>query len=218
MSEQPRYIKQAPMHVGPVILEGTRVRLIPMTRDHVSSLWKAGNFPAIWEHTGTSPIKSLEDMQRYVNTALAEQADDRAIPFVTTDRGSGDVIGTTRFANISRTDHRMEIGWTWLRPDRQRTGANGEAKSLMLRQAFDGWGALRVEIKTDVRNLRSRSAIERIGGMYEGTFRQHMVVREGRVRDTVYYSILDIDWRNPEHRAYQNAVSYGITPKPERVV
>jgi RimJ/RimL family protein N-acetyltransferase len=189
-----------------------------MTRAHVPALWKAGNFPEIWEHTGTFPIRCAADMQRYVDTALAEEAADRAIPFVTTDPTTGEVVGTTRFANMSLPDHRVEIGWTWLRPDRQRTGVNGEAKSLMLRHAFEVWGALRVEIKTDVRNLRSRAAIERAGGMYEGVFRQHMVVREGRVRDTVYYSILDIDWRNPEHRAYQNAVSYGITPNPERVV
>ncbi|MEO9227173.1 MAG: GNAT family protein, partial [Gemmatimonadaceae bacterium] len=88
----------------------------------------------------------------------------------------------------------------------------------MLQHAFDVWGALRVEIKTDVRNARSRAAIERIGGTCEGIFRQHMVVRDGRVRDTVYYSITDVDWRDPNHRAYKNAVSFGITPKPERVV
>jgi len=218
MSEQLRYIEPVPMHIGPVILEGTRVRLIPMTQDHVAAMWKAGNHPEIWQHTGTFPIRSLDDMQRYVDVALAEQAADRAVPFVTTDPATGEVIGTTRFANISLPDHRVEIGWTWLRPDRQRTGANGEAKSLMLRHAFDEWGALRVEIKTDVRNTRSRAAIERIGATYEGTFRQHMVVREGRVRDTVYYSIMDTDWRDPNHRAYINAVSYGVTPKPERVV
>ncbi len=218
MNEQPRYIEQIPMRIGPVILEGTRVRLIPMMREHVAAMWKAGNFPEIWEHTGTFPIRSLEDMQRYVDVALAEQTAGHAVPFVTTDPTTGEIIGTTRFANISAPDHRVEIGWTWLRPDRQRTGANGEAKSLMLRQAFDEWGALRVEIKTDVRNARSRAAIERIGGTYEGVFRQHMVVREGRVRDTVYYSIIDTDWRDPNHRAYRNAVSYGVIPKPERVV
>ena len=218
MSEQPRYVEQVPLKIGPVTLEGRRVRLVPMTPDHVDALWHAANFPEIWEHTGTNPIRSIDDMKRYVGVAMAELADGRALPFVTTDPVTGEVIGSTRFANISAADRRVEIGWTWMRPDRQRTGVNGEAKSLMLRHAFDEWGALRVEIKTDVRNARSRAAIERIGGMFEGVFRQHMVVREGRVRDTAYYSITDIDWRDPHHRAYKNAVSYGITPKPESVV
>ncbi|MEO6865946.1 MAG: GNAT family protein [Gemmatimonadaceae bacterium] len=218
MSDQPRYVEQVPMHIGPVILEGARVRLIPMTRDHVDAMWAAGNFPEIWEHTGTLPIKSRDDMKRYVEAAMIERDDGRALPFVSTDPKTGEVIGSSRFANISVHDRRLEIGWTWLRPDRQRTGVNGEAKSLMLQQAFDGWRALRVEIKTDVRNTKSRAAIERIGATYEGIFRQHMVVREGLVRDTVYYSITDIDWRDPNDRVYKNAISYGITPKPERVI
>ena len=218
MAEQARYVKQVPMTIGPVTLEGQRVRLIPMTRDHVDALFKAANFPAIWEHTGTFPIKTVDDMRRYVDVAFAERDAGHAIPFVTTDPATGEVIGSTRFANVNLRDHRVEIGWTWMRPDRQRTGVNGEAKSLMLRHAFETWGALRVEIKTDVRNARSRAAIERIGGTCEGIFRQHMIVRDGRVRDTVYYSITDKDWRNPNHRAYQNAVSFGITPKLEATV
>ncbi|HXF24362.1 MAG TPA: GNAT family protein [Gemmatimonadaceae bacterium] len=218
MTDATRYVEQIPMHVGPVTLEGQRARLIPMTRDHVDALFRAADFPAIWEHTGTRPIKTVDDMRRYVDVALAEAAAGTAVPFVTTDPVTGEIIGSTRFANMSLADHRVEIGWTWMRPDRQRTGVNGEAKAMMLRQAFDVWGALRVEIKTDVRNTRSRAAIERIGGLYEGTFRQHMVVRDGRVRDTVYYSIMDYDWRDPNHRAYKNAVSYGIMPNPEPLV
>jgi N-acetyltransferase len=207
MTDATRYVEQVPMHVGPVTLTGQRARLIPMTRDHVDALFRAADFPAIWEHTGTRPIKTVDDMRRYVDVALAEEATGTAVPFVTTDPVTGEIIGSTRFANMSLADHRVEIGWTWMRPDRQRTGVNGEAKAMM-----------RVEIKTDVRNTRSRAAIERIGGLYEGTFRQHMVVRDGRVRDTVYYSIMDYDWRNPNHRAYRNAVSNGITPNPEPLV
>ncbi|HEY8309094.1 MAG TPA: GNAT family protein [Gemmatimonadaceae bacterium] len=218
MSDQSRYIKPVPLKIAPVLLEGKRVRLVPMTPEHVDALWEAAKFPEIWSHTGTLPMNSVDDVRCYVGVALAERDAGTALPFVTTDPVTSEVIGSTRFANISLSDHRVEIGWTWLRPDRQRTGANGEAKSLMLRQAFDVWGALRVEIKTDVRNTRSRAAIERAGGMFEGIFRQHMVVREGRVRDTVYYSITDLDWRNPNHRAYQNAESYGITPNPEPIV
>lgn len=218
MADDARYIEQVPMHVGPVTLEGRRARLIPMTRDHVDALFRAADFPSVWEFTGTRPIRTVDDMRRYVDVALAEQATGTAVPFVTTDPVTGEVIGSTRFANMHLADHRVEIGWSWMHPDRWRTGVNGEAKAMMMRQAFDVWGALRVEIKTDVRNTRSRSAIERIGGLYEGTFRQHMVVRGGRVRDTAYYSIMDYDWRDPNHRAYKNAVANGITPNPERLV
>ncbi|MFI5239968.1 MAG: GNAT family N-acetyltransferase [Gemmatimonadales bacterium] len=206
------------MTIGPVTLEGRMVRLIPMTPEHVDGLFAAANFPALWELTGTFPIKTVDDMRRYVNVAMAERDSGMAIPFVSTDPVTGEVVGSTRFANIDLIDHRVEIGWTWIRPDRQRTGVNGEAKSLMLQHAFDTWGALRVEIKTDVRNARSRAAIERLGAKCEGVFRQHKVVRDGRVRDTVYYSIIDTEWRDPNHRAYQNAVSFGITPRSAPVV
>jgi RimJ/RimL family protein N-acetyltransferase len=207
-----------PVRVEPVTLEGRLVRLVPLEREHIAALLGAASFPSIWELTGTHPLLDVVRMTEYVDSALADRAAGRAIPFATTDPTTGEVIGATRFANISAADRRVEIGWTWMRPDRQRTGVNGEAKVLMLRQAFDEWGALRVEIKTDARNARSRAAIERIGGTCEGIFRQHMIVRDGRVRDTAYYSIIDVDWRDPGHRAYQNAASYGITPSREPIV
>jgi N-acetyltransferase len=217
MTEHVRYVEQSPMRVGPVTLEGNRVRLIPMTLDHVEALFRAANFPEIWEHTTTQPMETVADITAYVETALAGQAAGHTIPFVTTDRATGEVLGSTRFADISPNDRHLAIGWTWLRPDRQHTGINGEAKALMLQQAFDVWGALRVEIRTDVRNVRSRAAIERIGGTYEGTLRQHMIV-DGRVRNTAYYSVIDTDWRDPGHRAYRNAVSYDIIPKAEPLI
>ena len=214
MSDQARYVEQFPLIVGQVTLPGRRVSLVPMQPAHAEALWDAANFPAIWELTGTSPMRSLDDIRRYMAIALTERDAGTALPFVTTDTRSGEIIGSTRFANISAADRRVEIGWTWLRPDRHRTGANGEAKALMLQHAFDRWGALRVEIKTDVRNARSRAAIERLGASFEGVHRQHMIVRDGRVRDTVYYSVLDTEWRDAAHRAHQVALTYGITPAP----
>ena len=217
MTEHVRYVEQSPMRVGPVTLEGSRVRLIPMTLDHVEALFEAADFPEIWEHTTTQPMETVADIRAYIQTALAEQAAGQTIPFVTTDPKTGEVLGSTRFADITPHDRRLAIGWTWLRPDRQRTGVNGEAKALMLQQAFDVWGALRVEIRTDVRNTRSRAAIERIGGTHEGTLRQHMIV-DGRVRNTAYYSVIDTDWRDPNHQAYRNALSYGIIPSAEPLI
>lgn len=217
MTEEVRYVEQLPMRVGPVTLEGHHVRLIPMTLDHVEALFRAADFPEIWEHTSTLPMVTVADMKAYVGVALVEQAAGQAIPLVTVDPVTGEVIGATRFADIDVADRRLAIGWTWLRPDRQHTGINGEAKALMLQQAFDAWGVLRVEIRTDVRNARSRSAIERIGGTYEGTLRQHMIV-DGRVRNTAYYSVIDTDWRDPNHRAYMHALSHGITPRANPLV
>ncbi len=212
-----RHVATEPMKVEPVTLEGRIVRLEPMRREHAPALFQAANFPDLWRWTATTPILSMDEMDHYMDIAFAEQAAGRALPFVTVDRASGEIIGSTRFANISAVDRRIEVGWSWLRPDRHRTGANGEAKTLLLQHAFDVWGALRVEIKTDVLNTRSRKAIERLGATFEGVFRQHMVVR-GRVRNTAYYSIIDTDWRDPSHPAYQHAVANGITPCAEPVV
>lgn len=206
-----RYVDPAPMCPEPAALEGRIVRLVPMASSHVVALREAADFPDIWAWTAAGPVHTLEDARAYVDFALGEQAAGRVIPFVTFDRATDELIGSTRFMNISAPDRRVEIGSTWIRPDRQRSGANSEAKVLMLQLAFDAWGALRVEFKTDAFNTRSSAAIERIGGTYEGTLRQHMVVR-GRVRDSMYYSILDSEWRDPSHRTHQLALRHGITP------
>ncbi|MDQ2890757.1 MAG: GNAT family N-acetyltransferase [Gemmatimonadota bacterium] len=211
MSDDARFVARGPMLVRRVTLEGQKVALRPMTAGDVSDLFRAARFPEIWEHTATAAIETEGDMTAYVATALAEESRGESLPLVLIDPVTRQVVGASRFANISPADRRLAIGWSWLRPDRHGTGMNGEAKALMLQQAFDGWGALRVEIRADVLNGRSRSAIERIGGTYEGTLRQHMIVR-GRVRDTAYYSVIDLDWRDPAHRAYANALRYGITP------
>ena len=103
-------------------------------------------------------------------------------------------LGSSRYLNIRDKDRGLEIGWTWLGQKAQRTPVNTEAKLLLLSQAFDDFGAYRVELKTDARNLRSQAAIERIGGTREGVFRRHMMAQHGFVRDTVYYSIIDAEW------------------------
>jgi RimJ/RimL family protein N-acetyltransferase len=208
-----RHVDPSPMRPAPTTLEGQIVRLVPMARTHVAAIRAAADFPEIWAWTAAGPVHTLADAEAYVDFALSEQAAGRVIPFVTFDRTSGELIGSTRFMNISAPDRRVEIGSTWIRPDRQRSGANREAKMLMLQLAFDVWGALRVELKTDTFNTQSAAAIERIGATYEGTLRQHMVVR-GRVRDSMYFSILDTEWRDPSHRTHQLALRYGITPAP----
>jgi N-acetyltransferase len=169
-----------------------------MTLGHVDALARIGLEAELWRWTPTA-VTSLDDMRTYVSTALSELQCGLALPFVVIDRASGLVIGSTRYANISATHRRLEIGWTWLAPIHQRTGANTEAKLLLLTHAFETLGTIRVEFKTDVLNQKSRQALLRIGAVEEGTFRKHIITDSGRVRDTVYFSILDTEW--PDIRA-----------------
>lgn len=169
------------------------MRLAPMEPGHVDALWAAAQDPRIWEFS-SAVIRSADECRRYVETALAWQAASTAVPFVTIAQASGEVIGSTRFANIDRDHRRAEIGWTWIHPTWWRTAINTEAKYLMLRHAFEVWHCMRVELKTGHMNVRSQVAIERIGGVREGTLRKHMVQPDGSTRDSVYFSILDDEW------------------------
>lgn len=182
----------------PVVLEGTVVRLVPMERSHLFALADVGLDPSLWTLIPT-PVTDLEEMQRWLEEALRQQATGTALPFVTVERASGTVVGSSRFAAWEPEHRRIEIGWTWIAPRWQRSAVNTEAKLLMLRHAFETLGCLRVELKTDALNMRSRAAILRLGAREEGTFRKHMVTRQGRVRDTVYFSITNDEW--PEVRA-----------------
>ena len=183
-----------PMKIEPVVLRGSIVRLEPLTIDHVAALARIGLEPALWRWV-PNQVHTPEDMQAYVLTALDEQRRGVSLPFVIIDQASDQMIGSTRYANIERGHRRLEIGWTWLTPSHQRSGANTEAKLLLLTHAFDVLGAMRVELKTDSLNQKSRTAIARLGAVEEGTFRNHMIIPStGRVRHTVYYSIIDAEW------------------------
>jgi RimJ/RimL family protein N-acetyltransferase len=186
------------MKVEPVTLRGRTVRLEPLSIDHVESLCRVGLEPDLWRWIPT-PVSTAEEMHAYVATALEEQRRGVSLPFAIVEQGSSLVIGSTRYANIEPADRRIEIGWTWLTSTHQRTGANTEAKFLLLTHAFEALGAIRVEFKTDALNQVSRTAILRLGAVEEGTFRKHRITASGRVRDTVYFSIIDTEW--PEIKA-----------------
>jgi RimJ/RimL family protein N-acetyltransferase len=186
------------MRIEPVTLEGRHVRLEPLDDTHFKGLCAIAFDEALWQLQVT-PMRDREDLRQYVAIARADQLRGSALPFATIDRSSGQVIGSTRFANIERTHRRVEIGWTWIARPWQRTAANTEAKLLMLTHAFERWGCIRVELKTDVLNEQSRRAIRRIGAKEEGILRSHMQAWNGRRRDSVYFSILDHEW--PEVRA-----------------
>jgi len=182
------------MHTpAPVTLTSPDVRLEPLTQAHAPALARVGLDPALWGWI-PNPITSADAMQAYVMTALAEQQRGVSVPFAIVDAATDEVIGSTRFANIDVPNRRLEIGWTWLARHHQRTRANTTAKRLLLGHAFDTLNANRVELKTDVLNEKSRNAIARIGGVQEGIFRQHVVCASGRIRDTVYFSILASEW------------------------
>jgi N-acetyltransferase len=181
--------------VLPVTLEGSVVRLEPVRREHAESFWNVAkdDLEDIFRWIPYS-MKVREDFERLVEKAFQEQERGESVVFATTDRASGRTVGSTRFMNIDRANRRVEIGSTWIAPAWQRTAINTEAKYLMLRQAFEVWGCVRVELKTDALNEKSRNAILRIGAKEEGTLRRHVVTWTGRIRDSVYFSILDDEW------------------------
>lgn len=181
------------MPVTPVTLEGRFVRLEPLSMNHLAPLCVVGLDPELWR-MGLSVIESQDDMTSYIATALQWQSEGTALPFVTIERSSGTVVGSTRFANIDRMHRRVEIGWTWIARPWQRTPINTEAKYLMLTHAFETLGCIRVELKTDSMNEKSRNAMLRIGAKEEGTLRNHMITRGGRIRHTVYFSTTNDEW------------------------
>jgi len=181
------------MIVEDVILDGEFVRLEPMGIGDVEALAATGIAEGVWRWT-VNDMTTTEEMKEYVETALDERRRDSSLPFVTRDKASDKIVGSTRFGNIDVKNRRAEIGWTWIHPDWQRTYVNTEAKLLMLTHAFETWNCIRVELKTDALNEKSRNAILRIGAKFEGIFRQHMITDSGRLRDTAYFSIIDSEW------------------------
>ena len=181
------------MMVDPIKLNGKFVSLEPLLIEHVEALCEVGLQPSIWKWA-PSPIADEAAMRKYVETALNEQARGASLPFVTREKASKKIVGSTRFGNIDVPNKHVEIGWTWLSPEWQRTYVNTEAKLLMLTHAFEVWNCIRVEFKTDALNERSRNAIGRLGATEEGIFRNHMITESGRFRDSVYFSIIDSEW------------------------
>lgn len=183
---------------APVTLEGEVVRLEPLAAGHQGELLEVALDPRIWEH-GLSRIESGEDLREYIEQALREAQRGSSLPFLIRERTSGRAVGSTRYGSIEPAHRKLEIGWTWVAPAWQRTAVNTECKYLLLSHAFEELGADRVELKTDARNAASRAAILRIGATQEGILRHHMLAAGGRVRDTVYFSILADEW--PEVKA-----------------
>src|SRR5271155_909583 len=181
------------MDLTPPTLTGKHVKMVPLSIDHHADLAAVGLDQSLWKWIPFQ-VLTTDDIMKYIRTALAEQERGVSMPFATCLIENGCAIGCTRYMNIDAANRHVEIGSTWIAPSHQRTIVNTEAKYLMLRHAFETMDCNRVELKTDVLNEKSRNAILRIGAKQEGIFRKHVVCHDGRVRDSVYFSIIKDEW------------------------
>lgn len=182
------------MNVKPIILTGSIVRLEPLHMEHVERLFRAAQDATIWSYMSYNPSVSLDAMQTWLMDALDAQAHGSQVPFAIINLATHEVVGSTRYLTIMPNDRGLEIGWTWLAHEVRRTSVNTECKYLLLRHAFETLQAIRVQLKTDSRNLTSQHAIERLGATKEGILRNHMIMPDGYYRHSVYFSILDTEW------------------------
>ena len=188
------------MEVKPVVLTGRHVRLEPMTEAHVPGLAKLGIGQPFWDFMVYGKINTVDDMHNWVLDVLSRAEKGTDLPFVAIHLESGRVAGATRYLNIMPNDRGLEIGGTWYGSEFQRTVVNTECKYLLFQHAFETLGCIRVQLKTDSRNVRSQKAIERIGAAKEGILRNHMILPDGYYRHSVYYSVLDTEWQDVKKR------------------
>lgn len=178
----------------PLVLEGKWARLEPLKMEHAQELYEAAQHPEIWQWMPAPNPASVDDVRAWMKDALDGQAKNQFLPFAIIDRATNKAIGSTRFLDISAADRHVEIGWTWLGKNYWRSPLNTECKYMLLKHAFETLGCIRVQLKTDIRNVRSQNAIERIGGVREGVLRRVVIMYNGHQRSSVFFSILDDEW------------------------
>ncbi len=191
------------MEVRPVTLTGRFVRLEPLSEEHVSGLAAVGLEDAIWRYMPYGTMRNEQDIRNWVRTILRRAEGGTDLPFAAIDLASGCVAGATRYLEIRPADHGLEIGGTWYGAAYRRTHVNTECKYLLLEHAFERLKCIRVQLKTDSRNERSQKAIERLGAVREGMLRNHIILPDGHIRHSVYYSILDSEWPGVKARLQQ---------------
>ena len=179
--------------IEPVTLSGTRVLLEPLSIEHLDGLSAAVKDGELWNLWYTS-IPSPENAEAYIKTALHMRENAGAMPFIIRDKESNKIIGCTRYFNVDEVNQRLEIGHTWYSESYQRTAANTESKYLLLTHAFEGLNAIAVEFRTHWHNHKSRAAIARLGAKQDGVLRNHTKSADGIYRDTVVFSIIDLEW------------------------
>jgi RimJ/RimL family protein N-acetyltransferase len=195
--------KSTPSRLQPITLSGRTVLLEPLSLRHVPELTVAGQDEGIWRFMLYGPIQTETQMRGWVEDLLERQQRGTDLPFAVIYMETGRAIGATRFMDYHPRDRGIEIGGTWYAAAYRRTAANTECKYLLLHHAFESLGCIRVQLKTDLRNERSQRAIERLGGVKEGVLRNHMILPDSTVRDSVYYSILDSEWPDVKMRLEQ---------------
>jgi N-acetyltransferase len=188
------------MEVKPVVLTGKNVRLEPMAEAHIPALAEIGVGQPFWDFMLYGEMNTVDDMRGWVMDILSRAEQGTDLPFVAIHLASGRVAGATRYLNIMPKDRGLEIGGTWYGVEFQRTAVNTECKYLLLKHAFETLGCIRVQLKTDLLNVRSQKAIERIGAVKEGVLRNHMILPDGRYRHSVFYSITDSEWDDVKKR------------------
>jgi RimJ/RimL family protein N-acetyltransferase len=181
------------MEISPVTLEGEHTRLEPLTLAHQEALVAAAADGELWNSVVTL-VPSRETVAEYLGEALTGQRQGTELPFVIIQKATSRVVGTTRFYEIQSLQKKAAIGYTWVAASAQRTAVNTEAKLLLLTHAFEHWRCNRIEFITDVLNQQSRAAILRLGAKEEGTLRNHLIMPNGRVRDSVCFSIIIEEW------------------------
>ena len=174
-------------------LENNVVALLPIKREYIDGIFEAAQDSRIWEHMSVD-LTTKENVVSYVEDSLNKQANGTDFAFVIMDQLMGKIIGCTWFLDISLPHKRLEIGSTWITPSYWRTSVNTNCKYLLLEYCFEELQLYRVQIKTGHENLRSQQAIERIGATKEGVLRNHMIRKEGLIRHTVMYSIIQEEW------------------------
>ena len=197
------------MQVAPVTLEGNLVRLEPLSMEHYSALAEIAFNPQMWRWM-SDPMESEDDLRRYIQAGVDAAAAGIAMPWATRSKKDNRIIGSTRFADIQTFHRTLEIGWTWMHPDYQRSGINVEAKYLQLRHAFEVMEARRVAFKTHHQNLKSQTAIHALGAKHEGIFRNHVIMPDGSTRNSYWYSIIAEEWPEVKARLEERMAKHSL--------
>ena len=178
----------------PVVLEGSRVKLIPLVMGHAEELWESAQNEDLWEHYTFRKMESFEKFKDFLSGSLKEADSGKGFTFTIIDKATGKMRGGTSFLDIQPASRSLEIGRTWLAKELHGSGFNAECKYLLLRYCFEELKLIRVFFKTDSNNLRSQKAMEKIGAKFEGILRNHMIREDGTFRHSAYYSIIEGEW------------------------
>jgi N-acetyltransferase len=188
------------MDLTPVVLTGTLVRLEPLSYDHSADLLDAAMYDEVWTYLDEPTPRTVRDINALIRDAKEEHANGTRLPFAIIDSSNGRAIGSISLIDIRQQDRSVEIGWAWLTPSKWGIGAAREAIFLLMRHAFETMGTVRVAYKTDRRNHRSQRSITGIGATQEGIFRNHRILSDGYIRDSVYYSVIPEEWPTVRER------------------